>query len=168
MAADPNRVIFTGENHFIRLSETDTDEYTSVVSFWRIVLCPDEPNAKRDRARNEESSTGMHSLAPELEVARRKHPRPRGAQPQVPDEDPRLMSGLLVLTASSSAHDLKPLTASPFVWRHAQICRLLRRERAIASCRQLDDAVSPVRNARCECRYPGIATRQLVTNHVKA
>jgi hypothetical protein len=43
MAADPNRVIFTGENHFIRLSETDTDEYTSIVSFWRIALCPGGP-----------------------------------------------------------------------------------------------------------------------------
>ncbi len=43
MAADPNRVIFTGENHFIRLSEHDTDDYTSVASFWRVIYCPGGP-----------------------------------------------------------------------------------------------------------------------------
>lgn len=41
--ADPNRVIFTGENHFIRLSPVDSDDYTSVASFWRVLLCPAGP-----------------------------------------------------------------------------------------------------------------------------
>jgi len=41
--ADPNRVIFAGENHFIRLSTVDTDDYASVASFWRITLCAAGP-----------------------------------------------------------------------------------------------------------------------------
>ena len=41
--ADPNRVILTGENPFLRLSETDSDDYTSNASFWRIVFCPAGP-----------------------------------------------------------------------------------------------------------------------------
>ncbi len=42
-AADPNRVILTGENPFIRLSETDSDDYTTNASFWRIIFCPAGP-----------------------------------------------------------------------------------------------------------------------------
>ena len=42
-AADPNRVILTGENPFIRLSETDGDPNTTEASFWRIVFCPSGP-----------------------------------------------------------------------------------------------------------------------------
>ncbi len=42
-AADPNRVILTGENPFIRLSETDSDAYTTNASFWRIIFCPAGP-----------------------------------------------------------------------------------------------------------------------------
>jgi hypothetical protein len=36
--ADPNLVILTGENPFIRLADTDTDtdDYTTNASFWRI------------------------------------------------------------------------------------------------------------------------------------
>lgn len=41
--ADPNRVIMTGENPFIRLSETDGGPYTTNASFWRIVFCPAGP-----------------------------------------------------------------------------------------------------------------------------
>ena len=36
MSADPNLVILTGENPFIRLSATDSDDYTTNASFWRI------------------------------------------------------------------------------------------------------------------------------------
>jgi hypothetical protein len=38
--ADPNRVILTGENPFIRLSESDSGDITTNASFWRITLCP--------------------------------------------------------------------------------------------------------------------------------
>ncbi len=41
--ADPNRVILTGENPFLRLSETDSDDYTTNASFWRIIFCPAGP-----------------------------------------------------------------------------------------------------------------------------
>lgn len=41
--ADPNRVILTGENPFLRLSETDDGPATSDVSFWRIHLSPAGP-----------------------------------------------------------------------------------------------------------------------------
>ena len=41
--ADPNRVILTGENPFIRLSETDGGPYTTNASFWRIIFCPAGP-----------------------------------------------------------------------------------------------------------------------------
>jgi hypothetical protein len=41
--ADPNRVIMTGENPFIRLSETDDGANTTEASFWRIVFCPAGP-----------------------------------------------------------------------------------------------------------------------------
>jgi len=37
MAADPNRVVLTGENPFIRLSETDGAPITTNASFWRII-----------------------------------------------------------------------------------------------------------------------------------
>ncbi len=43
MAADPNRVILTGENPFIRLSETDAGPITTNASFWRILLSPAGP-----------------------------------------------------------------------------------------------------------------------------
>jgi len=38
--ADPNRVIVTGENPFIRLSENDGDPNRTDASFWRIVFSP--------------------------------------------------------------------------------------------------------------------------------
>ena len=41
--ADPNRVILTGENPFIRLSENDGDPNTTDASFWRIIFCPAGP-----------------------------------------------------------------------------------------------------------------------------
>jgi hypothetical protein len=41
--ADPNRLILTGENPFIRLSETDGGPVTSNASFWRILLSPAGP-----------------------------------------------------------------------------------------------------------------------------
>ena len=41
--ADPNQLILTGENPFIRLSETDGAPFTTNASFWRIILCPAGP-----------------------------------------------------------------------------------------------------------------------------
>jgi hypothetical protein len=41
--ADPNSVIVTGENPFIRLSPVDSDDYTSNASFWRIIFSPAGP-----------------------------------------------------------------------------------------------------------------------------
>ena len=41
--ADPNRVILTGENPFIRLSENDGDPNTTDASFWRSIFCPAGP-----------------------------------------------------------------------------------------------------------------------------
>ncbi len=38
--ADPNRVIVTGENPFIRLSENDGDPNKTDASFWRIIFSP--------------------------------------------------------------------------------------------------------------------------------
>jgi hypothetical protein len=43
MPADPNRVILTGENPFIRLSAKDGDPFTTNASFWRIITCPAGP-----------------------------------------------------------------------------------------------------------------------------
>ena len=43
MPADPNRVILTGENPFIRLSASDADPLTTNDSFWRIISCPAGP-----------------------------------------------------------------------------------------------------------------------------
>jgi hypothetical protein len=41
--ADPNRLILTGENPFLRLSENDGDPNSTDASFWRIVFCPAGP-----------------------------------------------------------------------------------------------------------------------------
>ena len=41
--ADPNNVILTGENPFIRLSSKDGDPNTTDASFWRILFCPAGP-----------------------------------------------------------------------------------------------------------------------------
>ena len=41
--ADPNRVILTGENPFIRLSGSDGGANTTNASFWRIITCPAGP-----------------------------------------------------------------------------------------------------------------------------
>jgi hypothetical protein len=41
--ADPNRVILTGENPFIRLSAKDGDPNSTDASFWRILFCPAGP-----------------------------------------------------------------------------------------------------------------------------
>jgi len=41
--ADPNKVILTGENPFIRLSPTDSDDYTTNASYWRIIFSPAGP-----------------------------------------------------------------------------------------------------------------------------
>jgi len=41
--ADPNQVILTGENPFIRLSARDGDPNTTDASFWRILFCPAGP-----------------------------------------------------------------------------------------------------------------------------
>jgi hypothetical protein len=42
-SADPNRVIMTGENPFLRFSETDDGPNTTNASFWRIIFCPSGP-----------------------------------------------------------------------------------------------------------------------------
>ena len=42
-AIDPNRIILTGENPFIRLSEKDGEPFTTNASFWRIIFCPAGP-----------------------------------------------------------------------------------------------------------------------------
>jgi len=41
--ADPNSVIVTGENPFIRLSAVDSDVYTTNASYWRILFSPGGP-----------------------------------------------------------------------------------------------------------------------------
>ena len=43
MAADPNRVILTGENPFIRLSAENGGTVTTNASYWRIITCPAGP-----------------------------------------------------------------------------------------------------------------------------
>jgi hypothetical protein len=43
MSADPNRVILTGENPFIRLSAKPGAPLTTNASFWRIIFCPAGP-----------------------------------------------------------------------------------------------------------------------------
>ena len=40
---DPNRILLTGENPYIRLSETDGGPATSDASFWRILFSPGGP-----------------------------------------------------------------------------------------------------------------------------
>ena len=40
MSLDPNRLIVTGENPFIRLSETESGATTTNASFWRILISP--------------------------------------------------------------------------------------------------------------------------------
>jgi len=41
--ADPNKVVLTGENPFIRLSPVDSDDYTTNASYWRIIFSPAGP-----------------------------------------------------------------------------------------------------------------------------
>src|SRR5436190_1789599 len=41
--ADPNHLILTGENPFIRLNSSDNDNFTTNASFWRIILSPAGP-----------------------------------------------------------------------------------------------------------------------------
>jgi hypothetical protein len=43
MTADPNHVILTGENPFIRLSARDGAPTSTNASFWRIITCPAGP-----------------------------------------------------------------------------------------------------------------------------
>jgi hypothetical protein len=43
MALDPNNVILTGENPFIRLSASDGGPITTNASYWRIISCPAGP-----------------------------------------------------------------------------------------------------------------------------
>jgi hypothetical protein len=40
---DPNRLLLTGENPYIRLSETDGGPATTAASFWRILFSPGGP-----------------------------------------------------------------------------------------------------------------------------
>jgi hypothetical protein len=41
--ADPNHVMMTGENPFIRLSETDGGEHSTDASYWRVMFSPAGP-----------------------------------------------------------------------------------------------------------------------------
>ena len=43
MSLDPNRLILTGENPFIRLSDTDGGAISTNASFWRILISPAGP-----------------------------------------------------------------------------------------------------------------------------
>jgi hypothetical protein len=43
MSLDPNRMILTGENPFIRLIDTDGGSVTTNASFWRILISPAGP-----------------------------------------------------------------------------------------------------------------------------
>src|SRR5580704_12684832 len=43
MAADPNHVILTGENPFIRLRATSGGPVTTNASYWGIITCPAGP-----------------------------------------------------------------------------------------------------------------------------
>src|SRR5215813_12954585 len=52
---DPNAVILTGENPFIRLSATDGSPNTTEASFWRITF---SPGGTRARALSEERAHG--------------------------------------------------------------------------------------------------------------
>ena len=40
---DPNRIVMTGENPFVRLAPENNDDYTTSVSFWRMTFCPAGP-----------------------------------------------------------------------------------------------------------------------------
>lgn len=40
LLVDPNRVLMTGENPFVRLAPQDNDNYTTSVSFWRVRFSP--------------------------------------------------------------------------------------------------------------------------------
>jgi hypothetical protein len=42
-SADPNAVLLTGENPFIRLSVLDSDNFTTNASYWRILFSPAGP-----------------------------------------------------------------------------------------------------------------------------
>ncbi len=44
---DPNAVMLTGENPFIRLSATDGSPNTTEASFWRITFAPGFDSARR-------------------------------------------------------------------------------------------------------------------------
>lgn len=43
MSADPHRVILTGENPFIRLSDSPDGELSTNASFWRVIFSPGGP-----------------------------------------------------------------------------------------------------------------------------
>ncbi|MEA2807568.1 MAG: hypothetical protein QOJ17_1709, partial [Rhodospirillaceae bacterium] len=41
--ADPHKLILTGENPFLRMSDKDGDPNSTDASFWRILFCPAGP-----------------------------------------------------------------------------------------------------------------------------
>ncbi len=43
LLVDPNQILMTGENPFVRLAPQDNDDYTTSVSFWRMTFCPAGP-----------------------------------------------------------------------------------------------------------------------------
>ena len=43
LLVDPNHILMTGENPFVRLAPEDNDDYTTLVSFWRMTFCPAGP-----------------------------------------------------------------------------------------------------------------------------
>jgi hypothetical protein len=54
---DPNHIVMTGENPFVRLSTEDSDDHSTAVSFWRMTFCPAGPGhvlfAKSDLTDNQ-------------------------------------------------------------------------------------------------------------------
>lgn len=43
LIVDPNQILMTGENPFVRLAPQDDDNFTTMVSFWRMTFCPAGP-----------------------------------------------------------------------------------------------------------------------------
>lgn len=74
-SADPNVVIVTGENPFVRLSATDTDDYTTNASFLRIIF---SPAGHVPFSRVNSPTTTDNELVGQLRdlLAKRRSPRP--------------------------------------------------------------------------------------------
>ena len=58
---DPNRLLLTGENPYIRLSATDDGPVTSDASFWRILFLAGRPGARAVPAERTHRTTSRES-----------------------------------------------------------------------------------------------------------